>query len=158
MHRLMVTSSAYRMQSRISHPKSNKNPNEQKDPENEYLWRMNVRRMEAEVVRDSILSVAGELETTMGGPEIDESEAEVSKQRSVYFRSTPESQVPFLKLFEGPDPIECYARTESTVPQHPALWPDLPNRPSPGGTRGTLRAGIPRKCARFATLKLGLSR
>src|SRR5262249_41249532 len=114
MHRLMVTSNAYRMESRVADAR---NPNLEKDPENRFLWHMNERRMEAEAVRDSILFLAGQLDTTMGGPEIDETEAEVSRRRSVYFRNTPESQVSFLKLFDAPDPIECYARAENTVPQ-----------------------------------------
>ncbi len=36
------------------------------DPENIYLWRMNPRRMEAEIVRDSLLSVSGQLDTDDG--------------------------------------------------------------------------------------------
>ena len=41
------------------------------DPDNVYLWRMPPRRLEAEVVRDSIFYVAGKLDLTMGGPDID---------------------------------------------------------------------------------------
>jgi hypothetical protein len=41
------------------------------DPDNAYLWRMNSRRMEAEVVRDNLLYVASDLDATMGGPDID---------------------------------------------------------------------------------------
>ena len=37
---------------------------------------MNVRRMEAEAVRDSVLAMAGKLDTTMGGPEIDETKGD----------------------------------------------------------------------------------
>src|SRR5262249_13630927 len=61
MHRLIVTSSAYRMDSSMDAA------NAALDPENRYLWRMNARRMEAEVVRDSVLHVAGQLDETLGG-------------------------------------------------------------------------------------------
>ena len=37
------------------------------DPENRLLWRMNRRRLEAEAIRDSLLAVGGDLDTTMGG-------------------------------------------------------------------------------------------
>ncbi len=114
IHRLMVTSNTYRLQSSALDAK---NANLRIDPDNRYYWRMNPRRMESELVRDSILSLAGQLDTTMGGPEIDERLADQSHRRSVYFRNTPESQVLFLKLFDEADPTDCYARTESIVPQ-----------------------------------------
>src|SRR5206468_5081996 len=86
MHRLIVTSSAYRMQSRVNDPKDR---NTSIDPENRYLWRMNERRMEAEVVRDGLLHLAGQLDTAMGGPEIDAKTGLESRRRSVYFQHTP---------------------------------------------------------------------
>ena len=64
MHRLIVTSSAYRMSSRPD-PKALA-----MDPENDLLWRFDLRRLEAEEVRDSILAVCGNLNIgVMGGPE-----------------------------------------------------------------------------------------
>jgi hypothetical protein len=114
IHRLIVTSSTYRMQSSTSDPR---NPNLAVDPENKYLWRMNPRRMEAEVVRDSVLFLAGQLDTAMGGPDLDESQGEESHQRTVYFHHTPQTQMMFTKLFDAPDPADCYQRTESIMPQ-----------------------------------------
>jgi Protein of unknown function (DUF1553)/Protein of unknown function (DUF1549) len=114
MHRLMVTSATYRMRSSAE---AANNPNAAVDPENDFLWRMNPRRMEAEVVRDSILSLAGELDLTMGGPEIDETKGLESKRRSIYFQHSPDAQMEFLKMFDGPNPAECYSRNESVVPQ-----------------------------------------
>jgi hypothetical protein len=114
IHRLMVTSSAYRMQSWPSEPN---HPNLSIDPENRYLWRMNPRRMEAETVRDSILSVAGELDLTFGGPELDHLTGQTSRRRSLYFTHTPNENMLFLKLFDSADPTDCYRRYESIVPQ-----------------------------------------
>jgi mono/diheme cytochrome c family protein len=109
MHRLMVTSAAYRLASDA--------PPQKADPDNNHFWRMNPRRMEGEVVRDSALALAGALDPTMGGPEIDERDGMISRRRSVYLRHTPDSQVEFLRLFDQPSPAECYFRTESVVPQ-----------------------------------------
>ncbi|MBM3800985.1 MAG: DUF1553 domain-containing protein [Acidimicrobiia bacterium] len=114
IHRLMVTSNTYRMRS--SAPDAN-SQNRVRDPENLYLWRMNSRRMESEIVRDSLLSVAGQLDTTMGGPEIEDTHVEKIYRRSLYFHHTPDSQATFLKLFNAPDPTDCYKREESIVPQ-----------------------------------------
>jgi hypothetical protein len=40
------------------------------DPENRLLWRMNLRRLEAEIVRDAVIAASGKLDSTMGGPPI----------------------------------------------------------------------------------------
>ncbi|TWU06180.1 DUF1553 domain-containing protein [Stieleria varia] len=62
LHRLIVTSSVYRQSS------ENHSDNAAIDGGNQYLWRMNRRRLEAEEIRDSILAVSGALDTTAGGP------------------------------------------------------------------------------------------
>lgn len=62
LHRLIVTSAAYRQSS------SGNEAFATVDGGNTYLWRMNRRRLEAEAVRDSVLAVAGVLDRTPGGP------------------------------------------------------------------------------------------
>ncbi|PQO38790.1 cytochrome C [Blastopirellula marina] len=62
LHRLIVTSSVYRQSSQHNEVHA------AKDSSNRFLWRMNRRRLEAEEIRDSILSVSGKLDTSMGGP------------------------------------------------------------------------------------------
>ena len=64
MHRLMVTSSTYRM---VSVPQGD---GERLDPTNTYLHRMNVRRLEAEAIRDSLLAASGGLSPLLYGPSI----------------------------------------------------------------------------------------
>jgi mono/diheme cytochrome c family protein len=62
IHRLIVTSAAYRQSGR---------PDEKArgvDRENRLLWRMSPRRLEAEAVRDAILATSGRLDCRMGGP------------------------------------------------------------------------------------------
>ena len=75
------------------------------------------RRLEAEVVRDSILAVAGELDRTMGGPDIDPAKGLEVRRRSLYFSHSPDVQMQFLQVFDGANPTECYERNESVVPQ-----------------------------------------
>ena len=81
---------------------------------------MNEQRMQAEVVRDSLLSISGQLDTTMGGLEIEAAKGLESHRRSIYFQHTPDVQVTFLKVFDEANPNECFQRNESIVP-HQAL-------------------------------------
>ncbi len=64
MHRLMLTSAAYQM-STVDIP-----ANMNIDPENRLFWRMPRVRLEAEIIRDTILATAGSLDRTIGGPAI----------------------------------------------------------------------------------------
>ncbi len=147
LHRLIVTSAAYRRDSftatdsftaqpQAPAPALNKNDqagasgwavNEgaadkdpaSEDPENKLLWRMNSSRMEAEVVRDSLLYVAGRLDLTMGGVEIENKDALTTTRRSLYYSVHPESggKSALGELFDAPDPLDCYRRVSSIVPQ-----------------------------------------
>ncbi len=111
LHRLIVTSAAYRRDS------NNDEASAARDPENSFYWRMNVRRMEAEIVRDSVLAVAGQLDRTFGGPELDQATGLTTKRRSIYYRYAPEKMMEFMTLFDSANVTECYQRTESVVPQ-----------------------------------------
>ena len=111
MHRLIVTSATYRMAS-TSDPRDAST-----DPDNIYLWRMPSRRMEAELVRDNLLWIAGDLDLTMGGPEIDHNLGLTSRRRSLYLRTAAEKEVEFLKIFDGPNVTECYQRRPTVMPQ-----------------------------------------
>jgi hypothetical protein len=64
LHRLIVTSSVYLQSSQGNAAYA------QVDAENQYLWRMNRTRLDAESVRDSILHVTGKLDPAMGGPPV----------------------------------------------------------------------------------------
>jgi hypothetical protein len=114
LHRLIVTSAAYRMR---SHPGAPDGPNRKADPDNRLLWRFPVARMEAEVVRDSLLHAAGELDATMGGPEVPHEQGLTSRRRSLYFAHHGESRMEFLELFDAANPCEAYRRTTSVLPQ-----------------------------------------
>lgn len=117
IHRMIVLSAAYRQTSVTGPETEDIRSNRTIDPTNRFLWRMNSRRMESEVVRDSVLAVAGRLDCALGGPEIPETESLSSFRRSLYFRSTPNEKSGFLETFDAANPNECYRRQESVVPQ-----------------------------------------
>ena len=114
LHRLIVTSRTYRTSSRTG---STDHPNFSGDPDNIALWRFSPSRMEAEVVRDSVLRVAGSLDARIGGREIPQPEGLTTPRRSVYFDHHGEGRMSFLDLFDAADPCDCYRRTRSVRPQ-----------------------------------------
>jgi hypothetical protein len=113
LHRLIVTSSTYRLSSNAADAEANLAA----DRDNAYLWRMNPRRMEAETVRDAVLYLAGALDQTMGGPDLDQNQGFQVPRRSLYFRHARERQMPFLQMFDAANPEECYRRSPSIRPQ-----------------------------------------
>jgi hypothetical protein len=117
IHRMIVLSAVYRQTSATGPETDVLANNSTVDPTNRFLWRMNSRRMESEVVRDSVLAVSGKLDRSSGGPEIPETESLSNFRRSLYFRSTPNEKAGFLETFDAANPNECYRRQESVVPQ-----------------------------------------
>ncbi|MEN3943837.1 PSD1 and planctomycete cytochrome C domain-containing protein [Prosthecobacter sp. SYSU 5D2] len=87
------------------------------DPDNACYWRMNPRRMESQVVRDSLLHLAGRLDLTLGGPTLDPVKMESSARRSLYFNHTAQQEHRFLAMFDNANVLDCYRREESVVPQ-----------------------------------------
>lgn len=114
IHRLIVTSRLYRSRSWTTPDDA---ANIKIDPDNQYFWRMNARRVEAEVVRDCLLAVSGRLDRTVGGPDIDHESGLTTTRRSIYYRHAYEKQMLFLKLFDAASVVECYRRSESITPQ-----------------------------------------
>jgi len=111
LHRLMVTSNSYRMASTTANAEANL----QRDPENRALWRMNSGRLEAQAVRDSLLHLAGDLDSTLGGPSIPAKED--SKRRSLYFVHSHNEHQRFLSVFDDAGVQECYRREQNIMPQ-----------------------------------------
>ena len=114
IHRLLVTSNAYRMASGTAGASA---ANLEADRDNFYLWRMNTRRLESEVVRDSVFYTAGNLDLTRGGPDIAFKLASETPRRSIYFQHAYEKENQLLELFDSASVNECYRRSESIVPQ-----------------------------------------
>jgi mono/diheme cytochrome c family protein len=114
LHRLLVTSEAYQRSSAVAD-----SPAAKVDPENRLLWRMNVGRMEAEVVRDSLLAVSGRLDPTLGGQELENKDSLTTFRRSLYYCCQPEEdgKSQLGMLFDGPEPSDCYRRSRTIIPQ-----------------------------------------
>ncbi len=112
LHRLIVTSEAYRLHSSSAGADA---ATLRRDPDNQFFWRMNSRRMESQIVRDSLLSLAGALDQKIGGPSIDPKNG--GTRRSIYFMHSRDQQDTFLKMFDDADLLQCYRRSESIVPQ-----------------------------------------
>jgi mono/diheme cytochrome c family protein len=113
LHRLIATSQAYRLSS------SNAGVSKatmSADPDNRFYWRMNPVRMEAQVVRDSLLSLAGELDVSLGGPSIAVNN-KTSRRRSLYFIHSHNDHHKFLSMFDDANVLDCYRRAKSIVPQ-----------------------------------------
>ena len=90
--------------------------NHAKDSDNRYYWRMNPQRMDANVIRDSLLHLAGTLDPKLGGPTVDPKRADTTR-RSFYFTQSPEDLNKFLEMFDNANTKECYRRDESILPQ-----------------------------------------
>jgi hypothetical protein len=123
IHRLIVTSRTYQRASAPSGETSDVaawEQNRKADPDNADFWHADVRRLDAEAVRDAVLVASGSLDSTRGGPDIDYMDGEKVNRRSVYFRHAYEKQMRFLTTFDAASPNECYRRSESVIP-HQAL-------------------------------------
>ena len=112
------------MISRVYQLSSESSPLQAKaDVENKLHWRQNRRRLQAEAIRDSILSVSGQLDKKVGGPTTKPgttTEYEYKfdgTRRSIYtpvFRNTP---LEIMQVFDFADPnLVVGERTSSSVP------------------------------------------
>ncbi|MDE0737514.1 MAG: DUF1553 domain-containing protein, partial [Pirellulaceae bacterium] len=86
------------------------------DGDNQWLWRMNRRRLEIESWRDSMLYVSGELDGTVGGPSLQLSDQK-NRRRTLYGFVSRHRLDELLRLFDFPDPnITSASRVVTTVP------------------------------------------
>jgi hypothetical protein len=114
----IMLSSTYRQSSRVRNPQA-----VAKDPGNRLLWRQNMRRLEAEAIRDAILATSGKLNLAMGGrgifpelaPEVlatqsrpgagwGKSPEPERNRRSIYIFIKRTLGVPFLETFDATTP------------------------------------------------------
>ncbi|MBL6764842.1 MAG: PSD1 domain-containing protein [Verrucomicrobiae bacterium] len=107
LHKLIMSSNTYRQIS-VSDPR-----NAAKDPYNKLFWRQNVKRLEFEVIRDTILQIGGVLDDDMYGRPVNLS----SFRRSIYAfvdRNGLEETM-FHFDFANPD-LPTGRRSQTTVP------------------------------------------
>jgi hypothetical protein len=113
VHRLIMTSAAYRQSSSRPAPETAK----LKDPENRWLWKYPPRRLDAEQIRDAMLMVSGELKPDMFGPGVDPTTA----RRSVYTKAIRNVRDPLLDAFDLPDSFGSAADRNRTTTATQAL-------------------------------------
>lgn len=112
MHKLIMNSSVY-MQSGQHDEKRAKIDNE-----NVWFWRRAPQRLEGEAIRDSMLSVSGQLDRKMFGPgTLDQN----MKRRSVYFFIKRSKLIPMMMLFDWPEHLVSIGQRTSTTVAPQAL-------------------------------------
>ncbi len=117
LHKLMMTSAIYR-QGGISGPIHGGKSASTIDPENTLYWRRAPQRLEAEIIRDAILSVSGRLDPKMFGPgSLDEAQL----RRSIYFTIKRSHLVPMMVQFDAPDSLQGIGRRPQTTVAPQAL-------------------------------------
>jgi hypothetical protein len=84
----------------------------QLDPDNKLFWRKPVKRLEAEVIRDSMLSVSDSLDTNLYGPGIRNLD---HQRRSIYFFLKRSKLIPMLRLFDMPSPLSSRGTRQVTT-------------------------------------------
>ncbi|HVV99098.1 MAG TPA: DUF1553 domain-containing protein, partial [Planctomycetaceae bacterium] len=124
LHRLIVTSATYRQSSQP-------NPEAARvDANNRWLWRKSPQRLEAEVIRDAILAISGQLNPRRGGPgyqdfrpflrggtqfyEILDPVGPEFNRRSLYRTWARGGHNPLLDTFDCPDPSTFSPRRNAT--------------------------------------------
>jgi len=114
LHRLIMLSRVYQESSHILEGSDYA----ERDPFNRLLWRANVRRLDFESIRDSLLSISGQLDPAIGGKPVNVTEEPYSYRRSVYGYvdrgNLPELMAHFD--FSKPDMANS-KRTATVVPQ-----------------------------------------
>jgi len=121
LHRLLMTSAAYRQAS------ADNEAARKIDPENQLVWRMNRRRLEIECLRDSMLAAAGRLDGTMGGVPFSLTAQPSVPRRSVY-GFIERGRVPgLLSTFDFASPDQhAPMRYVTTVPQQALFFLNSP--------------------------------
>jgi cytochrome c553 len=109
LHREILLSSVYQMST------ANDPVAAAKDSGNRLYWRANRKRLDAEQLRDSVLTVAGDLDVSLGGPSEDLNPA--MKRRTVYGKISRYKLDQYLMTFDFPSPIiSAEKRFTTTVP------------------------------------------
>jgi len=120
LHRLIVTSRTYRQTSRVGVPALAGPPEggTPTDPDNRLLTRFTPRRLEAETLRDAMLSATGELDLSLGGGSVPIEQREKSPRRSLYLFQKRGQASEMQTLFDGPNECSaiCGSRLVSTSP------------------------------------------
>jgi cytochrome c553 len=113
IHLLMMSSAAYQQSATIDPAKA------AVDPDNAWVWRFARRRLEAEVIRDSLLAISGRLNDSLYGPgTLDRG----MTRRSVYFTVKRSELIPAMLVFDAPDALGGLGDRPTTTVAPQALY------------------------------------
>ena len=118
IHKLIMTSAVYQQSPEINAKA------QAADPKNTLWWRHPTRRLEAEAIRDAVLTAAGTLDTKMYGlGTLDVN----NPRRSVYLTVKRSQMVPMLQMFDMPEPVQSIGeRSVTTVPTQSLAFMNSP--------------------------------
>ncbi|MCS6851921.1 MAG: PSD1 and planctomycete cytochrome C domain-containing protein [Gemmataceae bacterium] len=106
LHRLIMTSAVYQQSSQID-------PRKQAvDRDNRLWWRRPKTRLEAEIIRDNLLAVSGQLDRTLYGPGTLDPR---SVRRSIYFTVKRSQLLPMMQVFDAPDALQGMGERPTTT-------------------------------------------
>ncbi len=107
LHRAIMLSEVYQQSHEVDEE------NMKIDPANRYWWHFQTRRLEAETIRDALLSVGGNLDPAMFGPSV----LDDTLRRSIYLRVKRSELLPVMTMFDAPEPTQSIGeRSVTTVP------------------------------------------
>ena len=116
LHRLIMLSRVYQISSYTN------KAFETIDPENRYLWRANVRRMDFESMRDSLLVMAGKLDEQVGGQPVNLTEEPYSYRRSIYGYVDRGNLPELMAHFDFSNPEAPNSKRTTTIVPQQALF------------------------------------
>ncbi len=129
MHRLMMLSNTYQMSTKFDARAA------EVDPENTLLWRANRQRLEAEPIRDAVMAVSGDLDTSLGGSLLTYKDRQYASdtekrggmdydrnRRAVYIPVVRSSMYEVFQAFDMPDPATSSGDRAATVVAPQALF------------------------------------
>jgi Protein of unknown function (DUF1553) len=125
LHKTIMLSSAYMQSADVIASASDRvDPRMSIDPHNQLHWRRTPLRLDAEAIRDSMLSVSGQLDSMMYGPgTLDQN----MKRRSVYFFIKRSELIPMMMLFDWPEHLVSIGqRARTTIAPQALMFMNSP--------------------------------
>ena len=121
LHRQIMLSAVYQQSSETNEKFAIK------DPDNKYLWRANLRRLDFEAIRDTMLQFTGHLDPTVGGRPVNLTDEPYSYRRSIYGYIDRGSVPELMQQFDFGDPNRPNShRTSTIVPQQALFFMNSP--------------------------------
>ncbi|HWE93551.1 MAG TPA: DUF1549 and DUF1553 domain-containing protein [Tepidisphaeraceae bacterium] len=121
LHRAMMLTSVYQQSSEVGADAA------QRDPQNLLLSHMNRRRLDFEAVRDSLIAVTGNMDTTMGGKSVDITTEPYTRRRTIYAFIDRQNLPGLFRNFDFASPdATSPQRFSTTVPQQSLFMMNSP--------------------------------